>query len=867
MPRTRLVPPPTVRLNPADGLLDWVQFDVHRYVSQQMHADFMDAVMQDAMALAAQPASVAMTATAQVERALTLEYLQREVESFRRAFPPIKWVLDNPRTTGHPKSSTKTGDDKMARPEVGTILAYNVDQFGDINAGSNRLFYVMAHDGEDSIRLITLSDTDYDYAGNEYGRITVNLDDGSTWMSINAAEQIKTGFKAYARLFDRENYKPAVGDKVLVTHKPEDIWEGPGWNEYMDSMVGKVFTVQELGTNDRVGVRHDGLQIYLDNRWVQPIALTDSKKRLRRIAQNRLAEKHANWDKHILRRSRRKYHWGKQTGERIAELRAKASRKDATELDVAEYLYCLRNEPRWVGTEVEPALYVGRDKIYNDTWESVGIVPEHRIDALHCLHVSSEDPTKIAYYPTLRHMREGREVRTSLGKYLTKYKELFGFDENKCRDLAQKFAAIQAGQGYTLEFKEQDDPEGWVYVYNHGPHSCMKGEEAVKVYASGVSNLRLAYLEDMDGEIVARCIVRDSDNPSVKGYVRVYPDPNGDKAGRRLLDLLTEKGYGNWTNTTGCLLSYIKNSYGSIICPYIDYGNEGTQEVGHVVVNGTSYLKVGADGVDADNTNGTIEEPNTRECRWCHEYFDEDDLTWVETTDEHVCEDCIDENYVQAYGRYNYTQLMPRDSCTYCESNGEWYDDDHLDRHDIYLCEYNDEYYHLDDLVATDRGFVHQVVEVVILVVEDQDGNMYAHPNDYVTLPDGRKIHDSMAEQDFITGEWLLADEDDDGVVQVFARHRGSSRENPIRSHQWTTLKSLADSIDDWVVEFEPRFHAGKYVQSISCITFKGQETPGSAVISFRNLTYDMIRSDDTFEKIFEYLDEHGLIETLEEAA
>jgi hypothetical protein len=855
MPRERLVPPPIARLNELIRV-DHATFVAQTLAIERVHADFMDAVMQDAMALAAQPASVAMTATAQVERALNAESMLRVIESFWRDFPPA---------VPTPKSSPRTGDSKMARPEVGTILAYSVNEHTGINDGSNRLFYVKAHDGEDTVRLITLSETDFSFAGAEYGGITVNLDVDRAWMSINAAEQIKTGFKAYAKRFDRENYKPAVGDKVLVTHKPEDTYEGPGWNEYMDSMVGKVFDVVEVTDSGRVLVAHDDRQFFLDNRWIQPIALTDSKRRLRKIAQSRLAEKHASWDKHDLRRSPRKYHWGKATGERIAALRAKATRKDATELDVAEYLARLRNEPRWVGMDVEPALYVGRDKIYNDTWESVGIVPDHRIDALHCLHVSNEENTKIAYYPTLRHMREGREVRTSLGKYLTKYKELFGFDENKCRELAQKFAAIQAGQGYTLEFKEQDDPAGWVHVYNVGPSSCMKGEEAVKVYASGVSNLRLAYLEDMDGEIVARCIVRDSDNPSVKGYVRVYPDPNGDKAGRRLLDLLTEKGYGNHTNTTGCLLSYIEHPYGGVVCPYIDYGNNGSQEVGRVVVNGKAYLEVGADGVDADRTDGTLEEPNTRECDCCHGDFHEDDLTWVETTDENVCEGCI-ENYVQAYGRYSYTQLTPEGNCTYCESNGEWYHDYYLDQHGVYMCEHNGEYYLVDDLVMTDRGYVHHE-DAVALDVEDPDGNTYAHPSDYVTLADGRKIHDSMAEKDFITGEWLLADEDDDGVVQVYARHRGSSRENPIRSHQWTTLKSLADSIDDWVVEFESQFYAGKYVQSISCITFKGQEAPGSAVISFRDLTYDMIRSDDTFEKIFEYLDEHGLIETLEEAA
>jgi hypothetical protein len=781
----------------------------------------------------------------------------------------VWWGMPEPLRGPHPISSPpKNGDDKMyVRPEVGTILAYNLLKDRDIAGEYNRLFYVTGYPdySEECVNLASLGNTDAHYAGYTHEALRIN---GDNWATLDEAEKIKPGITAYAKRFDRNNYKPSVGDKVLVTHKGDDTDSAVSWVSDMDYMVGRTYTVVALGIiPDRVQLESG---FWFDLKWAQPVALVDHKKKLRLQARRNILEKIKSWNSpHGLRGNRRKYYWGEKRGKALAIARNKAQQRDASEAVIAEYLCAVKDFPGGTQERIEPASRAASDRFYNGVWDRIGLVPNTVENALHCLHVSEEDKTKIAYYPTLRHFREAREVRTTLGKYLTKYKDLFGFDENACRTLAQKYVAMQTGEGYKLSFKEQDDPDGWVQVYNDGPHSCMKGEEAVAVYASGVSNLRLAYLEDVSGDIVARCIVRDSDDENIKGYIRVYPDPNGDALGRRLLDLITEAGYGNWTNTKGCLLAYKTTGYGEMICPYIDYGNSGSQYVDKVAHNGTMYLLVGEGEIEADRTDGLVaeEEDNTRACDCCNEYFDEDDLIYVESDDRRVCESCRDEQYVIAYGWRSYPEWLDKDNCSYCETDGNWYHDDYLDNHNVALCERQELYYKLDDLIMTSRGWVHGE-NCVELAVPDSDGNEWACSADATQLPDGRYIHGDMAEQDFITGEWLLADEDEDGVIQVFTRQLISSNGTSALTHKWTTLKALVDCIDDWVVEFIPAAPTPALPPPpMTCITWKGQEAPGSAVISFRNLTLDMIRNDETFEKIFEYMDEHGLIESQEEAA
>jgi hypothetical protein len=749
------------------------------------------------------------------------------------------------------------GDETMISPEVGSVVVYKPDAAFGIDDGVNRLFYVL------ETKIVAMAATDQYYGGNFYYDVVPNLDERATWATLDDAEQIKPGIKAYAARFDPANYKPLVGDKMLVTRKPaEDEATDVYWVWEMGPSIGDVLVVTELGSEgDRVCLSN-GYWYQLD--WLQPVSIADRMSALRNKASKNLNEKIKTWNSPYAQRRYRRPHTDQTWGRETAKCRARAERREATEDELAAYLRRLHLVGETARSKIEPAYSEAIDKLGHGGWTRVGIVPDVVLNALHCLHVSSDDKTKIAYYPTLRHVREGREVRTSLGKYLTKYKDVYNLDENGCRDLAQKFMAMQTGEGIKLAFKEQDDPAGWVEVYEVGPQSCMKGSDAVGIYASGVSGLRLAYLEDVTGSIVARCIVRDSDNPDVNGWLRVYPEPDCDTYGRRLRDMLVEAGYTHRTNLDGCLLTY-EEDCGQLVAPYIDTGRNGTQSVGVVYRDGKRYVEVGASGWEADDTDGTagpLEDGVNCDC--CGDNFNEDDTTYVDSAEERVCDTCLSEVYVQAYGRRDYTEWFARNDCTYCESDDNWYHDDYLENHDVYMCEVRGEYYLIEDLALTSRGWIH-VDDVVELSECDEDGNDYAHPGDTVTLPDGRVVHEDMAETDWATGEPMLASDDD--AIEVFARVVTSTSGGSTLGHHHTTLTSLVDCLDEWVVEFMPRFVGGKYVQPVSCITWKGQEAPGSAVMSFRDLTYDMIRSDEVFERIFEALEERGLTNSVEEAA
>lgn len=370
----------------------------------------------------------------------------------------------------------------------------------------------------------------------------------------------------------------------------------------------------------------------------------------------------------------------------------------------------------------------------------------------HKLHVSTEDPAQVAYYPTVKHIKEDRVVRTRLGKYLATYKDFFGIDDATVKKMVDQYQAnLMREKDITLRYAPHNDPDQWEYVYDNGPNSCMQGESAVRVYAHSQSQLRLAYLTDGDDDIIARCIVRCSDlgaSESEHGWLRVYPDPDSDKAGKLLLTMLKDAGYANRINLDGAKLSLVRE-HGRIVCPYIDYGDGGTQSA----KPDGDYLVLG-EGADATNTNGYLEDDG-RECDDCGDYFDEGDMTWVNDGDRCVCESCLHENYELAHTRYG-REWRSRDDLIYCEDDEEYYTEAGAERHDVVYCEYNREYYFGHNIVSTFGGYVH-IDDAVILDFEDSDGNRYAWPGDAKELPDGKMCHeddyDRIMAEDYSTEE------------------------------------------------------------------------------------------------------------------
>jgi len=483
-------------------------------------------------------------------------------------------------------------------------------------------------------------------------------------------------------------------------------------------------------------------------------------------------ENYAHW--HNARKYRNGDHkayqsTGHDTAKSIATAKPLATRDVTTLLDattLAHYIHHMDSINRKVARMIEPAMFTAMGNFENGTWEAIDIMrslhpyaPQHmstdntieqreryeaswaafhKFNALHRVHVSTEDINQIAYYPTLKHMRDGREVRTRLGRYLTKYQEALALSDLEVKSIAEKHASnMQSRGGWTVSFKAHDDVQGWLDVYgSEHVSSCMQNESAIRVYAHELSTLRLAYVQAGD-RIVARCIVRDGID---QGWLRVYPDPNGSAEGRYLLDNLKANGYENRTNLDGVLLQYITTSNGSIVCPYLDSGDNGYQSVGTTNVDGKTYLRVGDGDYNATQTNGYCED-NSCQCDNCSETCSEDDLSYIEHDGNHVCEYCRDQLYTYAYGR-RHEDYFPEDECI--RVGDDWYWKDTLDCHDIYQCERDGDYYHMDDLVQTVDGLYHNDY-VVCVDHPDTNGDDWVYQDKVHILSDDTTCHEDQA--------------------------------------------------------------------------------------------------------------------------
>ena len=439
-----------------------------------------------------------------------------------------------------------------------------------------------------------------------------------------------------------------------------------------------------------------------------------------------------------------------------------------------------------------PAIVEAVDNFRSDTWERV---PERFLEKLrsvsvgyrwdqaqwlHNVHISTEDPRKIAYYPSFRHMLEKREVRTTVGKYLKTYESYYELAESEIKMLSDLFnALVTGGEKYQLKFIEHDDAAGWRRIYSTGPQSCMKGEEVVELYAHKDSVLRLAYLDSF-GDIVARCIVREDEQ---KGWLRCYPEPGSYDAGTYLKDALAAAGYESRTNLNGVLIRTESLGDDSYKCPYIDHGNGGKQQADLVGIDGKLFLELGTGGYDCTNTDGTANFTGGCECECdrCGSRVDEDYTYYVED-EGRVCDSCIENYYVYAYiNSTGHQEYIRTENAEQCSSDGEWYTAYAMSRRDIYWCDATDRYWHIDDLVSTSRGMTH-VDYVVYLDHEDADGNSYAHIDDIVMLTDGNKCHEDDAErlQELLDIEAQLELElEDESEVEVTKPIETTTAETP----------------------------------------------------------------------------------------
>lgn len=191
------------------------------------------------------------------------------------------------------------------------------------------------------------------------------------------------------------------------------------------------------------------------------------------------------------------------------------------------------------------------------------------------LHISKEDPLMVAYTPDDASGKADRQVKTTLGRYLTKY--FLRMPENIAKQVVHDHLA-EADP--TIEYLTGEDI---VEVYKSGAFSsCMSStakvweglpEKTHPASAYIADGIKLAVLRDADGKVVERALVVTKPDGTL-GYIRAY--------GQKLLKKLTRNNIAatGWNgvkfntllfnNTMEWIKEPVMGVDYSVVMPYLD---------------------------------------------------------------------------------------------------------------------------------------------------------------------------------------------------------------------------------------------------------------------------------------------------------
>lgn len=429
-----------------------------------------------------------------------------------------------------------------------------------------------------------------------------------------------------------------------------------------------------------------------------------------------------------------------------------------------EYLSLIDQMSIELGLKFEP-MYFRAQEYMRSNWQAITLRSiDSSIDfdltnfnyynKIYQVHYSIDEPSMVAYYPSLDHMRRGREVRLRFGKFLSNIKDEIGLtDESMLKKYVDSYnAMMQARQGWRMNFIESNDREGWLETYRDERHvrSCMSDCDSVKLYAHDHSILRLAYLTNDDDEILARTIVRED----LKQYIRIYPPSDSSASAKWLKSLLIDQGY-SWGNLNGCLIKTYdsKDDYDNFVylAPYVDRGNdEGTQNAKIEKIDGKLYFRIDRHGDHClSYTNGFDREVSDDDdsvyCEWCDDYHHPDDTRYHDNLGYNVCDSCSGEYGVWVYSHGDQILMHQDDSdFVYCESDSEYYDRDSLDYYDVIECSISGEYYLIDDVIRIGIDlFIHKSKAIALLFdhIEGGESFFYISIYDAYILPNGEIVN------------------------------------------------------------------------------------------------------------------------------
>ena len=339
----------------------------------------------------------------------------------------------------------------------------------------------------------------------------------------------------------------------------------------------------------------------------------------------------------------------------------------------------------------------------------------------HFIHWAHKDPTKVAYAKDWRGVyslldpnctdETNQFVVTSLGKYLTKYFKSV-LSEMEIRDISAK--ALHAAQPPQVFFAETQ--EEIVRAIAEGPtDSCMANgnydsrtdyswfqSPVHPAAAYGSGDFLVAYTLNADGEINSRAVI----NKAKKWVARAYGDAGA------LIPEIAKLGYTQQRYAlVGCRLLRIEFGSGKIVIPYVDGGTGSgggalcadRLDDEHLVLCESGQLNT----YDGYNNKGwTYDRPNAQ-CGCCGGRFNDDELYYIDSADDSVCETCREDNYTYAHGRHG-QDYHSNDEVIYCETDSEYYVERDATNHDIYQVETGrrqGRWYGMEDLCLTADGW------------------------------------------------------------------------------------------------------------------------------------------------------------------
>ena len=320
-------------------------------------------------------------------------------------------------------------------------------------------------------------------------------------------------------------------------------------------------------------------------------------------------------------------------------------------------------------------------------------------------HIAS-DGVSIAFTPNQEKLVADRQVVSKIGRFISKTYNPYAKENNLQPISAENIAAISNlwrtavnEQPAQLMYAEQSR-DAIAEVYTNSPNSCMSsdtdefytgGIHPTEVYAT--DDIKLAYIK-RGLRITARCLINKTNDQ----YTRIYGDSATMKPLLKALNLTSG-------DLTGARLLRIDNTQESgLVMPYLD------GECAIYSTNSDEYVKVGR-GVEhlgqADSTQGMLEDHGMC-CDDCGDHTHEDCIHYIESNDRHVCESCVDCNYV--WSEYDQTMIRQEDAVyveghdyidennhNIVECNGSYYLEDEIHEYDI--VEINGDYYPLDECV------------------------------------------------------------------------------------------------------------------------------------------------------------------------